>query len=418
MKVLWFTNVPLEAVVKRQGNTVSGTGFWMHLLTEPLRQAPEITRLGVVWAGTTRPNEPFEANGVDYYTVLHSRKAAIYGIGRSKDEDRCLSRFVQIIDEFKPDLIHIHGTERFYGLLKTRHLTSIPTVISIQGLMGPCAKYAWGDKNLWDVLKLQGKWDAIRGFPSLRRRSQYLHNAKREKETLQAVDGVIGRTEWDRSYTWSVAPDQKYFHVDEMMRSEFSNNRWSLSGCNRHQIYTSGRLTFAKGMHTFLEAMVLLKCQYSDLAVNIAGTTNHAAECRYLQSLVDKLGLNENVNFLGWIPGSEIIGQLQAAHVYVNPSFIENSPNSVCEAMLMGAPSVCSAAGGIPSLLTDKEEGLLVRPGDAFLLAFAIRKLFEDDKLAAKLGQAAKIRAANRHTPQKIMDDLLNCYGKMSGTTS
>ena len=75
MRVLWFTNVPLKALLEHWGRTATGSGFWMHSLVDPLKDSQAVSRLGVVCAGVDFPSENVELDGVDYYSVGQSRPA-------------------------------------------------------------------------------------------------------------------------------------------------------------------------------------------------------------------------------------------------------------------------------------------------------------------------------------------------------
>ena len=410
MRVLWFTHVPAKDLVEHWGQRATGTGFWIHSLVEPLRQSQAISRLGVVYAGANCPTEHVSIAGVDYYSVRQSWLTAVYGLGRRRDERRCLRVFLDIIERFRPDLIHIHGTERFYGQLKAQRMTDVPTVVSVQGLMGPCAQHAWGGKTFWNMLCLVNAWEVKRMFPTLTLRRRYRQAARREVQILAAVDGILGRTHWDRSYCRAVAPQTRYFHVDEMMRPEFFGPQWSLQNTQRHRVYTSGRMTFSKGMHVFLEAMGLLKRDYPGLEVRIAGSTVPSSEDRYLKTQVRELGLAEAVTFLDWIPGRRIVEELLSARCYANASFIENGCNALQEAMLLGCPCVTTFTGGMATTLAHRQTGLMAPRDDAPLLADGIRELFEDDALCVRLGAAAREVAYRRHDPPAVLAQLLSAY--------
>ena len=98
------------------------------------------------------------------------------------------------------------------------------------------------------------------------------------------------------------------------------------------------------------------------------------------------------------------------ADIYVMPSHIENSPNSLCEAMIIGMPCITTLAGGTPSLLKDKEEGLVIQDGDPWSMAGAILELHHNPEIAFTYGRNARKRALKRHDPDKIVDELLDIY--------
>lgn len=410
MRVLWFSNIPLAPLLGHWGHKINGTGFWMHALIAPLKQSSEISRIGVVYAGMGCRDEHVELDGVDYYVVKQSFMAQRIGIGSRRDENRCLKAFVDIIENFRPDIIHIHGTERFYGRLKVNRITDRPTLVSIQGIMNEYARHAWGEKAFTEMLPLTNLWEIIHLLPTLRIKSSFLRRAQVENQILSAVDGIIGRTDWDRSYCRMLVPDKPYYHVDEMLRPEFSSMQWSSANATRHQVYTTGRLTFLKGMHVFLDAMTILRRDYPNLKVRIAGADSSSPESQFMMHQVQQLGLTDTIQFLGWIPASQIVEELITAHCYVNTSFIENSSNSIQEALLVGTPCVAAFTGGTSTLIKHERTGLLVSNGCAHMFADAIRELFENDSLCESLSNAAREAAIVRNDPKRILAQLIAAY--------
>ncbi|KPJ97214.1 MAG: hypothetical protein AMJ60_12295, partial [Desulfobacterales bacterium SG8_35] len=91
-------------------------------------------------------------------------------------------------------------------------------------------------------------------------------------------------------------------------------------------------------------------------------------------------------------------------------SYIDNSPNSVAEAQIVGMPVIASYTGGVPSMVKDGETGLLFPTGDVPLLVSRIKSIFKDDALANKLGENALQTARKRHDPDRIVRDQLAAY--------
>ena len=101
---------------------------------------------------------------------------------------------------------------------------------------------------------------------------------------------------------------------------------------------------------------------------------------------------------------------MAASHVYVMASVIENSPNTLGEAMMLGMPCVSSYAGGAPGMARDESEALFFRAGDPVTMAHQIKRLFDSDELCQRLGEAAHARAAQTHDPEANLRDLLEAY--------
>jgi glycosyltransferase involved in cell wall biosynthesis len=93
---------------------------------------------------------------------------------------------------------------------------------------------------------------------------------------------------------------------------------------------------------------------------------------------------------------------------------MDKSPNSFCEAMLLGMPVIATYVVGTPSIICDKKEGLLVQDGDPNALAGAILELYKDRNYAISLGHNARERAIRRHNPENILEDILKIYSAIS----
>ena len=119
---------------------------------------------------------------------------------------------------------------------------------------------------------------------------------------------------------------------------------------------------------------------------------------------------NGSLEFYGQIDAQVLIKELKTCHFFVHPSYIDNSPNSVCEAMLLGMPVLCSSVGGIKSLITDKESGFLFNPYDQYDLAGLLVSLINNYGKAIEVGNKARTVALKRHSPTEIMRVLNDIY--------
>ena len=133
---------------------------------------------------------------------------------------------------------------------------------------------------------------------------------------------------------------------------------------------------------------------------------------KYLTDLIRKERIQKHFISLGVIDAKTVTNELINSHVFVLPSFIENSPNSLGEAMLLGTPSIASFVGGVPSMVDDGETALCFPSGDAVLLAEKIRCIFLDDDLAGQLSYRAKIIALKRLSRDTITSTMLDIYSK------
>jgi glycosyltransferase involved in cell wall biosynthesis len=144
----------------------------------------------------------------------------------------------------------------------------------------------------------------------------------------------------------------------------------------------AGRLGPQKDVDTLLEALV----RVPEVTLAIAGD---GPERRVLERRAGELGLDGRVCFLGSVPRDTVLRLFGAADACVLPSAWENFPHTVVEALAVGCPVIATAVGGVPEVVVDGENGLLVPARDAQALAAAIARFFSDDGLRRDLAAAA-----------------------------
>ena len=209
--------------------------------------------------------------------------------------------------------------------------------------------------------------------------------------------------------------------MNETMRQEFYEGRWKPEQTECHSIFLGQGDYPLKGMHFLLEAMGRLKENYPDLKLYVAGNSIISHEtakdrCRlsaygkYLLVLIRLYELQDRVIVLGRLSAEEMKAQFLRSSVFVCPSVMENSPNTIGEAMLLGVPVVASRTGGIPSMVEDGVTGLLFHNEDVEDLADSIDRIWSDQALAKELSAHERIRASHIHDGNKNYERLLEIY--------
>ena len=176
----------------------------------------------------------------------------------------------------------------------------------------------------------------------------------------------------------------------------------------------AGRYEGAKGIYELLTAMAALAPSQPGLRLECAGSGDIDGVRRRAASL----GIGGRVNLQGWIDSAERDALLARASVFVLPSHAEGLPISVLEAMAAGCPVIASAVGGIPDLVVDGMNGLLVPPGDAQALARAMRRVLRDPALAAQLARGGRETIARRFAPDKSLAPLETLYAQLGVETN
>lgn len=435
MRILWVCNIMLPVIAEALGAAYSNKEGWLSGLASRILQdeSAQIT-LGVCFPMNGALPEPIGAEGArkeqnPISGKLPGKELYYYSFREDTVHEETYDaaieqRMGEIIAEFQPDIVHCFGAE--YG-----HTFAVARVFArpqrtLIGLQGICAIYAehYLDGIPAKVARRSTFRDRVRRDNLMQQKEKMKKRGERESRAFALAGHVTGRTGFDRRAAESAAPQAVYHFMNETMRSEFYEGCWTPEQCEKHRIFVSQGNYPIKGFHDVLRAMSILKKQYKDICVYVAGDSivNHgtvkekiklSSYGKYLLSLIREGGLEDRVRFLGQLDAQRMKEQYLRAHVFVSASAIENSPNSVGEAMLLGVPVVSSEVGGVPDMLTDQKEGLLYHAGNVSALAMAVTRIFEDAALADRLSRAARERAGKTHDGDANYRRLLEIYHEM-----
>ncbi len=322
---------------------------------------------------------------------------------------KIITSLLQVISDFKPDIIQIFGSENFLGLIIK--LQSKPVVIHIQGYASVCASKWFTGFSKWEQVRYTGLKDLILFRGSFREFFCFRKKASTEEVILRNCKYFMGRTNFDRRISALISPGSHYFHCEEILRKEFFEKHWDFKLQNEIQCISILKGTTYKGIDVLIKAVLILK-KYSNLSCKfkICGVSEDERIVKMIKMKFKKELIPGDVEYLGKLTADELVKQLCSSNFYIHPSYVENSPNSICEAMVLGMPIIAVNAGGISSLMKDEVEGILVQEGEPYSLAGAIVSLTKDYEKAKQLGHNARIRALKRHNPNDIINNLLNVY--------
>jgi len=170
-----------------------------------------------------------------------------------------------------------------------------------------------------------------------------------------------------------------------------------------------GSFAPCKGMPLLLQAFATLARRMPRVRLRLVGDGEEVARCR---QLVADCGLEGRVEFLGY--RTDARDQLARADAFVLPSYNENLPLALLEAMAAGRACVASAVGGVPEAL-HPACGLLVSPGSLIELVGAMDRLASEDGLAPALGRAARERVASRFSIEACARSYLGLWRQLAG---
>lgn len=426
MKVLWVCNIMLPVIAEALGQEYSVREGWLSgAFGRYLEQEKAGLELGICFP-SAKAAEPFQG---ELSLGKNGKKVKCYGfredLERPENDDEALEAdFERILGEFAPDIVHLFGTEFPHGYACAK-VWNRPerTLTGLQGLCIACAEGYMADlpesvqngRTLRDVLKK----DSIR-----QQQEKFYRRAEREKKQLCLSGHITGRTEFDKTISLGINPEAVYHEMNETMRPQFYEGSWNPESCRRGEIFLSQGDYPLKGFHYLLQAMqeILQKCPEASIKaagnsiLGMDGITSRLklpAYGKYLRRLIKENGLEGRVRVLGKLSAEEMKAEYLSANVFVCPSAVENSPNSVAEAQLLGVPVAASRAGGIPDMVEDGVSGLLFEKGDAHGIAEQVGRILTDKAFAGALSETEKKAAAKQYDGEANYRRLLEIYGEI-----
>ena len=418
MRILWLINIPLPEASQLMGDKPSPFGGWLINASRDLSNQEGI-ELSIT----------FPSNKVNKFEELIGEKINYYPFYPIKDRNKKIieynNSFDALLDRIKPDVVHIYGTEMAHTLsmVNTCKKLKIKTVISIQGLVSIIEKHMYSNLPIHAIYGNTLRniiWkDNVRGLKKL-----FRNRGKNEIESLQKTNHIIGRTTWDKACSKQINPDAKYHFCNETLREEFYKHQWEINDCEKHSIFLSQGQYPIKGLHYVLEAMPLILKKFPQTKVYISGKDITKSDSikdkllmtyygKYIRKMIKRLDLERNVVFTGPLDEEKMCQRYLKSHVFVCPSSIENSPNSLGEAMILGVPSIASYVGGIPDMLKDKEEGFLYQHDAPYMLTHYICEIFEKKDLAIKFSKNAREHALKTHDRNENTRRLIKIYNEI-----
>lgn len=416
MRILWITIDVFDVFFPYvKGKPTKGKS-WIAPLFNSIFQQEDVV-MGAITPVIDGEAQKQVIDNVVYYSLHIDRKE-----NRRFMNHTTVRGYLDAINDFRPDIIHVHGIEVNFGLLRKYVHEDVPMVCSVQGIISP-----------WLSFMRQSVADTdVRRYRSLKNRmgrggvAHALKIGKKftsvEKEIFRLNRYFIGRTLWDKAYVTLNNPDATYYHGEELLRPPFYTTRWDIRTCEKHRVFISSSAYALKGFHLLIKAAGILKYKYPDMKIvaplsSIRANTSKCSDLiisedydNYLKKEISRYGLQKNVILRKNLNAEEMAGEYKKAHLFVLPSFLENSPNSLGEAMMIGTPSIVAPVGGVLSIVKDESSTLYFPSGDYVMMAYQIDRMLSDDRLAINISKNARLIAEERHNAENITDQYMKIY--------
>jgi len=387
MRIVWLGSYRL-GLLQPELATVRSVQWhpasWIVNLAKALSASDDVDLQIITATAGIRRNQTIKKDGITFYVIRSTFPFTTRGFPEYMPLD-VLTRYAslrrqirQVILRLRPDLIHVHGTEEGYGLAALD--VGLPTIISIQGIMQLCARVS----------------------PSIVFRLQ----APVEVRVLRTAKYFGTRTEWATNFIRGLNSNAMIYDLPEAVDRVFFKEH---AGQSTQNILMVGSVVQRKGIEEAIDAMRVIIAKYPLAKLLVVGE----GRADYVKALKQRAiggGIASNVEWLGFKTAEEIMALHAISAVLIHPSHIDNSPNSVAEAMASGLPVIASNVGGIPSMIEDGVTGLLVEPRNHLQLAEAVISLLHNKAQRVRLAQRAKEVAWERHLPSKVAQKTLGVY--------
>ena len=405
MKILWSCNIILPIIAENTNRETTPLGGWLDGLSNDLIKQNDI-ELTVLF--------PFK----------EKLQGAIDNFSYHSFDKKYNQSFKEILSKESPDVIHIFGTEFKHTLDMVKACKELnildKVVINIQGLVHYYGKYHYYANLPNQIINRNTITTFFNRNNIKNQRRKFLKRGINEIEALSQVKHVIGRTDWDKACTTQINPNVNYHFCNETLRSSFYENEWDIDKCERYSIFLSQVNYPIKGFHYMLEALPIILKRYPNAHIYVTGKSplrqkynglfNIDTYSNYISKLIKKNKLEDKITFLGSLNESQMCKQYLQANVFVSPSSIENSSNSVGESMILGTPTVASDVGGVKNLLQHETDGFIYQHDAPYMLAYYICNIFENDNLAIKFSENSRKHAMITHCRELNLQRILEIY--------
>jgi glycosyltransferase involved in cell wall biosynthesis len=377
MHVAMVTPFPEEP--DRVGGGVAGVGQY---LVDELRKHPDVELTVAVPKSNVQETVHEKWDGVDVYRV---RKEGVWSFlpGTAYDILAGRRQIKALLRRINPDIVHYQGVT--FLAANSAH----PHILTIHGIVERDA--------MWD-----SRWGILRWL-------KWLLLKVTEEYGRRRVRHVILISEYVREFLPRKNRIHKSWFIENPIADSYFEVDWQ---CEPGRIFCCSRVKRLKNILGMIKAFALVVRKFPHARLRIAGSPE-PAYIRECKQQVETNGLRDKVHFLGNLGVKDVKAELSKANCLCIPSFQENAPLTVEEAMAVGVPVVGARVGGIPRMVEDGETGLLVDPHDTEDIAAAVCRIFSDGALSRSMSQRSREVAERRFKASIICEQTLEAYGEV-----
>lgn len=388
IKVAWLTqyNVfKLLPEIKLNREVILHNSSWIHTLSEELVLQKEIELHIITHCSFVEQTQTIIKDGIYFHVIKYNFPYTDRGFPWYLPLDKLTGYYSfkksarKIINDIQPDILHVHGTEGGYFTPASK--TNLPCIISIQGIIS-------------EYVKIE---------PSITGYLQILY----EQSAIRKAKYFGCRTNFDFDYVKRRNRIAIIFDLPEAMNMVFFKHHWNRPS-NLSLVFV-GSINIPKGILDLIYAVVKLKNTFPSIQLKVIGSGTKKY-IKYLKMVIEKHNIKSNIFWLGNKSPNEIASELSKSSLFVLPTLLDNSPNCLAEAMAVGVPCVATKVGGIPTMIEDRNNGMLFEKHDIEGLVNIIQHLANDIELQDKLSVNARAKAFERNYPSNVVKKYVEVY--------
>ena len=390
MKVAWVCEYPAAGFPERPalGRVPPGHPVPWIVVQAPLIAASGIELHIVTVSKHVERDDEFTSGGLRFHFLKIPgipRAAMAYQIDRRRMTG-CLRRI-------EPAIVHGFGTESSFGY--TAVSAPFPSVLMIQGIIARISR--------------------ARGNPGPARALGARMSLLVERLTVRRARHVVCETSFAADFVRELNPRAIVHIIRTPIRDEWFEIVRRLE-TSAPEILFVGWAVPEKGIDVLLTAFSRVVAEYPRAVLHVVGPYRGGYFQRVLMPETARLGLADRVVFHGQQSAAVVAERLSSAALLALPTRMDTAPNVLAEARAAGVPVVASAVGGIPELIDDGVDGVLVPDGSADALASAIMALLRDPAAAAAMGARGRERVRRDHRASVQVPRLLDVYREVLAT--
>lgn len=363
MKILWFCNYRFS------NEAIKTTGTWLKVMGEALSKEKDIELVNIT-NGISNEIVIEYVNGVRQYVLPFVKSHC-----NDLPKPQIVSQIEIIIEREQPDIIHVWGTESYWGLITKNYVHRFKVLLEIQGILYQIKQQFYGGLTPREIIGCTGLKEIIK--PKSHLLYQYYfctRNAQNEKEIIKNHSLISVQSGWSQRSVLGINSGAKIFNSLRPLRQEFISGFGTWSRQSSGKIFTSAAaLHTFKALHIAIRALKILISNGINVSLNIVGPLSKGIRKsgyqRYLMRLIKDLKLEAYVNWLGALDAGEILRELQTSDVVLIPSFTESYCMVLYESLSIGVPVVCSYAGAMPEIASNSSSVYYFQPGDYMIAA-------------------------------------------------